>query len=79
MKRSYSGTLIRYFLFFLFTETALPSGIIEASFPGRLVFLSGTFAGSGTRMVTTLTGTITLPPITAGTDNDLRMATTTMI
>ena len=70
---------MRYFLFFLLTETALPSGIIEASFPGRLVFLSGTFAGSGTRMVTTLTGTITLPPITAGTDNDLRMATTTMI
>ncbi len=79
MKRSYSGTLIRYFLFFLFTETALPSGIIEASFPSSLVFLGGTFAGGGTRMVTTLTGTITLPPITAGTDNDLRMATATMI
>jgi hypothetical protein len=79
MKAFWDGTLMRYFLFYPLSVTLLSSGIIDAAHPGSPVLFSRTLAGLCPGKPTTPATAIALSAITARTDNDLGMTTTTMI
>jgi len=70
---------MRYFVFVFRTKPLLPLRIVEPSRPGRLVFFCGTATGFSSGELTAFAGTIALPPVTTGTDDDLRMAAMTLI
>ncbi len=70
---------MRYFLFYPLPVTLLSGGIIEAAHPGSPVLFSRALTGLCPGKTTTFTTAIALTAIAARTDNDLGMATTTVI
>ena len=70
---------MRYFLLVFRAKPLLALRVVEPSRPGGPVFFSGTAARFGSGNLAAFAWTIALPPVTAGTDDDRRMATLTMI
>jgi len=79
MKAFWGGTLMRYFLFYPLPVTLLASRIIDPTRPGSPILFSRTLTGLCPRKPATRATAIALSAITARTDNDLSMTTTTMI
>jgi hypothetical protein len=74
-----SGTLLRYFLITSRPESLLPGGIIEATRSAGLILFTRSFTGLGSGCLGAAVNAIAVPTITARADNDLGMATSTLI
>ena len=70
---------MRYFLLLPFPVTLLPGGIVDVTGASGLVLLSGPPDGFLSGSITATTGAIALATVTMTTDNDLGMATTTLV
>ena len=70
---------MRYYLFFLCPESLLPGGIIETTKSAGLILFTRSFTGLGSGCLGAAVNAIAVPTITARADNDLGMATSTLI
>lgn len=70
---------MRYFLLLARPVTSLPGGIVDATGPRGLVLCAGSFNRCFSGRLAATTGAITLTAITAAADDDLRVATTTVV
>ena len=73
------GTLMRCYLLLSFSVAFLPGGIIETPGPGGLILFTGPLKRVWSGIGSTLACAIPVPPVTLGTDDDLCVATATMI
>ena len=70
---------MRYFLLLTRPVTLLPGGIVDATGPSGPVLCPGSFYGFKSGFLAAATGAITLATVTLTTDNDLGVATTTLV
>ncbi len=70
---------MRYFVLLPLPMALLPGGIVEATGASGLVFLPGPLEGFLSGSTAAATGAIALAAITVATDNDLGVATATLV